>query len=430
MENINYESLEKLGIFEVRNIAREVGIYSPTTLKKQELVEKIIDVISGKEKPYLKTTKQGRPPKNITTLNDLMGVIIPPQLLDNKKEFTTKNSFNDFNETIDCNTLGTNESCFQSFIKVYDDYALAFYKNIREDKDNVVFINRNQVSYYNLRSGDKISGKSVFISNDKPLILKELYSINDVSFTSDSVRNCEFNQLPAIISNQKLPLSIYKNDEEMFKEIDLFNPLAKGQRILLSSDFNNDFVFNVISRLTTANNNLKGLAVLIDEIPENYYVMLANSKIEVISNNYNQKEDLILKVDVKTNNLLRCVEDGEDVLFYVNDISKLYNYFINHFVLEKFSLEEAKVKAKQHLVNTILLGKNTERGSLTVIFGNNETRNFDIEDYECLFNNKIYYKKENLKLTLDKKKSMTKFIDKILSKSEYSKYCELMKNSD
>ena len=34
----NDETLNKLGIFELRNLAREIGVYSPTIYKKKEIM--------------------------------------------------------------------------------------------------------------------------------------------------------------------------------------------------------------------------------------------------------------------------------------------------------------------------------------------------------------------------------------------------------
>ena len=75
--NLSVEKLNSLGIYELRTIARQIGVYSPTTLKKGEIIEKIQNIITGKEKPSDKKSKQGRPAKGITKLNDIMDIFIP-----------------------------------------------------------------------------------------------------------------------------------------------------------------------------------------------------------------------------------------------------------------------------------------------------------------------------------------------------------------
>ncbi len=57
------EKLEQINIHSLRNIAREIGVKSPSCLKKKELIDEIILIKSGKKPPSL--TIKGRPPKMI-----------------------------------------------------------------------------------------------------------------------------------------------------------------------------------------------------------------------------------------------------------------------------------------------------------------------------------------------------------------------------
>lgn len=56
---INYD---KYHIYELRNMARDKGIKSPTTLKRAELIESLIKIENGELQPIIKTTR-GRPAK-------------------------------------------------------------------------------------------------------------------------------------------------------------------------------------------------------------------------------------------------------------------------------------------------------------------------------------------------------------------------------
>lgn len=57
--------LKNLCIYELRKLAREIGVKSPTSLKRADLIEKINSIKSGKELPYKRTTKKGRPVKQL-----------------------------------------------------------------------------------------------------------------------------------------------------------------------------------------------------------------------------------------------------------------------------------------------------------------------------------------------------------------------------
>lgn len=406
MENINEEKLQELGIFEIRNIARDVGVYSPTLFKKQELIDKIMRVITGKDEPYVKKTKQGRPPKNISNLNNLVDVIMPTKLFEDKRE-SDYSYFNDINENINVASCDGKEKIFKGYVKVYvDDFALVFYENFKEDK-NVVFVTSQQIKQYKLKSGDIITGKAIFVDDSKPFILKEVYSINEMQFNSSFERNEDFENKFAIYATKKLKINVYKGEDEIFNLIDSKSPFAKGQRVLLKNA--NNFSFEILHKLTTGNNNLKGLAILIDESPENYFEVNSNSKLSVISNNFgNRVNNLALEIEVKLDNLLRQVELGEDVILFINSLEKYINYFVNENILNKLTKEEAIAKTKKNLNDIILLGKNTNNGSLTVVVNAENSNEFD-----SLFNNILVFDKLKYKVILNEELSYTLNLEKI-----------------
>jgi len=53
---------EKYKLNDLRSIAREIGVKSPTNLKKVELISQIESIKSGKQQPYFSCTGAGRPP--------------------------------------------------------------------------------------------------------------------------------------------------------------------------------------------------------------------------------------------------------------------------------------------------------------------------------------------------------------------------------
>lgn len=422
MEVINEQNLQEMGIFEIRNIAREIGVYSPTTQKKQELIEKIMRIVNGEDKPYVKKTKQGRPPKNITTINDFIDVIVPQKTLEQRNNQGTNFSvFNDNPESINFDDFAENEYCFKGLIKVYNDndYALCFLTKIEESQKDIVFINKLQTDFYKLKTGDEISGKYVFIDENKPFILKEIYSINQNPIGQDMSRKNTFFDMVAKRPSEKLKTNIYKDDDEIYASIDLFSPIAKGQRVLLKSKNSNQFNSNILHRLSTGENNLNVLAVLIDETPETYYDFCANSSFDVVCNNYNKCANFNLELEVKVEAVLRRVEQGNDEVIYVNDIKKLQKYLENNLVLQKFSLNESAVMAENKIKDFILLGKCAENGgSLTLIAGEDY---FNKSELENLFNNIICYEYCGYEYVLEKNECKTLNIEKILTKAELNK---------
>ena len=56
------EALTLVDIHSLRNLAREIGVKSPSSLSKPELINEIIEIKSGRKAPCV-LTKKGRPAK-------------------------------------------------------------------------------------------------------------------------------------------------------------------------------------------------------------------------------------------------------------------------------------------------------------------------------------------------------------------------------
>ena len=63
--------LDKLGIYELRNLARQLDVASPTTKKREELLKSIRSRISGEAPPDNKS-RAGRPAKQLHTSDNLL----------------------------------------------------------------------------------------------------------------------------------------------------------------------------------------------------------------------------------------------------------------------------------------------------------------------------------------------------------------------
>ncbi len=69
----NIEHLNQINIHSLRNLARKIGVKAPSSLKKQELIDQILLIESGKNQPY-RPIKQGRPLKPIVDINTFLDI--------------------------------------------------------------------------------------------------------------------------------------------------------------------------------------------------------------------------------------------------------------------------------------------------------------------------------------------------------------------
>ena len=67
------QQLNDLSIFALRELARRVGVNSPTSKRKNELIEEIVAIKEGRQQPVVVTSRQGRPPKGfVLNLNNIL----------------------------------------------------------------------------------------------------------------------------------------------------------------------------------------------------------------------------------------------------------------------------------------------------------------------------------------------------------------------
>lgn len=77
----NKEALiQRLGIFELRGLAREMGIPSPTTKKRDELVSLICDGMKNGAVSDAKLQKRGRPYKKLASLEEIITAVSAPEV--------------------------------------------------------------------------------------------------------------------------------------------------------------------------------------------------------------------------------------------------------------------------------------------------------------------------------------------------------------
>ena len=64
--------VKRLGIFELRALAREVGVQSPTTKKREELIVNILERINNGQLDDVVVTKKGRPYKKLAMIDNIL----------------------------------------------------------------------------------------------------------------------------------------------------------------------------------------------------------------------------------------------------------------------------------------------------------------------------------------------------------------------
>ncbi len=210
MEKYSKEELNDIGIFELRSIARNVGVKSPTTKRHNDLVNAILRVQNGEDKVF--STNKGRPPKKMSFV---------PSLSEYEKSEGQTSEFKYTNEQDDnlvfCangGEKGINKEYVPcgGILRGAED-GRYIYNHMEAIK--YITVNNNFVKKYNLKVGDYVIGKAVETSFKTGYLVDVL----DVNFKDVTNEDCEkkaneireINGMPKVyseIKNDKQPLKV------------------------------------------------------------------------------------------------------------------------------------------------------------------------------------------------------------------------------
>ena len=160
MEETTKKTIEMMGIYELRTLARNVGVPSPNTLKRQQLLEAIYDILDGvKEATPLK--KVGRPPKKIKLDTSVMDVFVP-------QDTTGVTSY-----LIEVGNKGLlRQYCFQ-----YTDHNRAKLSEFEDEEALLDYLKKQNImeQFVRFAAQKGVKRRNLLINKSRKLLEKNLY---------------------------------------------------------------------------------------------------------------------------------------------------------------------------------------------------------------------------------------------------------------
>lgn len=272
MQQVTFDisSLAKMKLQELTKLAKELKIENIEGLKKQQLISKIIEVQSQ--------------------TNGLMyneGVL---EILPDGFGFLRSPNFN--------------------------------YLQSNED----IYISPSQIKRFGLRKGDTVGGYVRPPKNDeKYYALLQIKTVNNVD--PEKLRGRPlFDNLTPLYPQERIVLETTK-DEISTRIIDLLTPLGKGQRALINAAprTGKTILLQKIANAITKNHpEIKLIALLIDERPEEVTDMMRSVKCEVISSTFDEPAERHIQVaEMVLEKAKRLVEHQYDVVILLDSITRL-----------------------------------------------------------------------------------------------------------
>ena len=316
MHDIKMLKAKKLA--ELYEIAEQIGIENLKGLKKQQVIDKILD--SSKEKKSDELDSESKISKNNFKENRSNG---------NNKNRENKN-FNRDNRRrykepdFEFDGIIDSEGVLEIIQDGYGFLRSSDYNYLSSPDD--IYVSQSQIKLFGLKTGDTVHG-TVRPPKDgeKYFPLIKINKINglDPGVVRDRV---SFEHLTPLFPEEKFNISLNQSTVST-RVIDLFSPIGKGQRGMIVSQpkTGKTMLLKDVANAIAANHpEVFQIILLIDERPEEVTDMQRNVKGEVVASTFDEPADRHVRVaNIVLEKAKRLVECGHDVVILLDSITRL-----------------------------------------------------------------------------------------------------------
>lgn len=383
MQKFSKSELEAKSIFEMRALAKEVGISAPTKMNKAELVDMVFKITNGEIEPP-QAPRRGRPkkygdateqttsekpqiaqnlaqPEQILTPSpakvEVIGEISLPKGFERPKyqptrQFAQQNQKQYSNNGFNQNNYGQKQNNFrnQNQNQVQRDNAIAERKDgeeteqIREGYLEInpdgygflrvkngefnemdAYVSAMKIKQYGLRRGDYVTSLCKKVQEGRPSAVVSVTTINGIESYKVGKRP-NFDDLVPIYPDERIRLEVAPR-EFATRCIDLVSPIGKGQRGIIVSPpkaGKTTLLKMIASSIATNYPDIELKVLLIDERPEEVTDMQRSIKGEVVYSTFDELPEHHTKTaEMLLERAKRLVEMGKDVVILLDSLTRL-----------------------------------------------------------------------------------------------------------
>ncbi|MBQ7339283.1 MAG: transcription termination factor Rho [Clostridia bacterium] len=332
------EILSEQVIGTLREIGRVIGVKSPSTQNKEELIEAIMDVQQNKVAPVW-GTKGAR----VKTKINLSAFIV-----DDEEDESKANEEKKEDKPIDPDKIpyseyvknfGSSEYVFRDsqvlfpvegiFEQLEAGYGFIRTKNY-EMSSNDVHVSGHVIKKYQLKSGDKVKARAKVIKEGSAPSAFVVTEIND-AFPDYILGRDDFDSLIPCYPKRRFNFGL--SEDLSLRCIDLFAPIGKGQRGLIVAPpkaGKTTLVKKLAKCIEKKNPEVNLFVLLIDERPEEVTDIIENVDAEVVYSTFDQKpEHHIRAAELVIERAKRMAEFGASVVILLDSITRLTKAYNN-----------------------------------------------------------------------------------------------------
>lgn len=305
------EQLQDKNLFELREIARENRVQSPTKLNKEELISQIVEASSQRVKGL-----KIRPVSRSSKLVDA-----PRRNAQNDVPEKAAESINEI--------MAVDETCEEreGILEIHPDgYGFIRVRNC-EHSEKDVYVSAIKIRKAGLRQGDMIKGIVKVAYDNKPAALLIINTVNGVP-AEELRKRPRFDDLVPIYPDERLKLENARSKNDFaIREIDLIAPIGKGQRGMIVSPpkaGKTTLLKKIANSISENYPDVTLMVLLIDERPEEVTDMQRSIKGEVIYSTFDEMPEHHTKAaELLLSRAKRLVENSKDVVILMDSLTRL-----------------------------------------------------------------------------------------------------------
>ena len=316
----------KMTIVQLRAAAKEKGLRGISTLKKEGLIERLLEVEQSKKETTLE-----KPPVE-KEFHERRQEIERKNLQENQEQEEKKKQDDKPRQE---NGMKSELASLDSGAKadgilevMPDGYGFIRCENYLPG-ENDVYVSPSQIRRFNLKTGDILVGNiRVKTQNEKYSALLYVESVNGYK-PYDAQKRKNFEDLTPIFPNERIRLETQGAPVSM-RMVDILSPIGKGQRGMIVSQpktGKTTLLKQIAKSITTSYPDMKLIVLLIDERPEEVtdireYIEGPNA--EVIYSTFDELPEHHKRVsEMVLERAKRLVEHKEDVVILLDSITRL-----------------------------------------------------------------------------------------------------------
>ena len=299
--------LEEMTLTELREIAKEQNIKNISKLKKEELIEVLIDLQRARNKEgQAKKKSQAEIKYDEDDEVEIDETVLGDSVVDYK-------------------VTNEEDEIIEGILEVLPDgYGFLRGDNYLSSPRDV-YISPVQIRRFRLDTGDMVKGISRCKEGEK---FPSLIFVGEVNgeHPEKAAKRKRFDELTPIYPEERLKLET-KSKEYAMRMIDLISPIGKGQRgmIVAPPKVGKTTLLKKIANSITENNpEVELIVLLIDERPEEVTDMKRSIKGQVIYSTFDELPEHHVKVaEMVLERAKRIIEQNKDVVILLDSITRL-----------------------------------------------------------------------------------------------------------